>query len=119
VLAGTQDVGGREGRRKDPHVHDQNARFVKLVDDFVRGYTDGRNEETGLFLNDNVDELWQLAACVIKLAKNTSLFIAECRQVGWQPRTFVLRALPPICGRSRSTPNGALGSFKYFFSSLI
>jgi hypothetical protein len=33
--------------------------------------------------------------------------------------TFVLRALPPICGRSKSIPNGALGSFRSFFRALI
>lgn len=32
---------------------------------------------------------------------------------------MVLRALPPTWGRSRSTPNGALGFFRSFLSSWI
>ena len=89
---------------------------MKLVDDFARRYADGRDEETRFLLNDNVDELRQLATCIIKLSKHVN---PEYRRVKWKPHTFVLRALPPIWGSSKSTPNGALGSFRSFFSDFI
>jgi len=46
----------------------------------MRGYTDGRKEETRFLLDGNVDELWQQAACVIKLSE-THRYSSQCRQV--------------------------------------
>jgi hypothetical protein len=47
---------------------------VKLVDDFAWRYADCGNEKTRLLLDDNVDELWQLAMCIIEL-KTTAISI--------------------------------------------
>lgn len=54
--------------------------------------------------------------CIIILTKQVHSFI---HSMTTKPRTFVLRALPPTCGKSKSTPNGALGSFRSFFRDLI
>jgi len=63
---------------------------VKLVDDFALGYTDCRNEETRFFLYDNVDELGQLAARVIKLAKH--IIINRRAPTGRMETTYVCLA---------------------------
>jgi hypothetical protein len=41
----------------DSHVHDENASFMELVDDFAWRHADGRNEEAGLLFDDNINEL--------------------------------------------------------------
>lgn len=51
------------------HVHVDDAIGVELVDDGLGGHTDGRDEEFGALLNDNVDELVELALCVIVAIK--------------------------------------------------
>lgn len=47
------------------HVHVDDAIGVELVDDGLRGHTDGRDKKLGALLNDNVDELVELTLCVI------------------------------------------------------
>jgi hypothetical protein len=51
------------------HVHIDDAIGMELVDDGLGGHTDGRDEEFGALLNDNVDELVELALCVIVAVK--------------------------------------------------
>jgi hypothetical protein len=47
------------------HVHVQDAMGVQLVDDGLGRHSDGRHEELGAGLDDDVDELAQLALCVV------------------------------------------------------
>ena len=50
------------------HVHDGDASLVQLVDGPNRGNTDSADEELGLLLNDDVEELWELALGVVVLS---------------------------------------------------
>jgi hypothetical protein len=110
-------VVSRWRARENSYVHDQNAGFVEPVDDFAWRHADSRDEEARLLLDDDVDELGQVATGVIVLAKAWGSAGAPSSRT--KPRTFVLRALPPTWGRSKSTPNGALGSLRSFFRALI
>ena len=47
------------------HVHCEDTGFVESVDDCLGGDTNGRDKELGSALNDDVDELVQLALGVI------------------------------------------------------
>jgi len=47
------------------HVHVDNAVLVELLNDVARGDTDGGNEELGARLDDDVDELVELALGVV------------------------------------------------------
>lgn len=47
------------------HVHVDDAMFVKLVDNGLWGDADGRDEDSGLLLDNNVDEFIELALCVV------------------------------------------------------
>lgn len=47
------------------HVHVENAGFVELVDDFLGGHADGRDEEAGAGVDDDLDELAELALGVV------------------------------------------------------
>lgn len=47
------------------HVHVQNTGLVELLDYVLGGHTDGGNEELCARLNDDIDELVQLALCVV------------------------------------------------------
>ena len=38
----------------DSHVHNENASFMELVDDFTWRHADGRHEEAGLLFDDNI-----------------------------------------------------------------
>lgn len=49
------------------HVHDRDAGLVQLVDGPNRGNTNGADEELGLLLNDNVEELGELTLGVVVL----------------------------------------------------
>ncbi|KAI3485919.1 hypothetical protein L1887_50573 [Cichorium endivia] len=63
VDTGLEDLGGVLGVTNDTGHHDLG--IVQLFDDLDRGHTDGGNEELGARLNDNVDELGELAVCVV------------------------------------------------------
>jgi len=75
------------------HVHDQDPGFVKLIDDFALGYTNGRNEETRFLLDDNVDEFRQLAACVIKVCLASTTTDLRKEQVDTEWRIGILQIL--------------------------
>ena len=47
------------------HVHVENARFVESVDDMLWGDANGGDEELGSAVDDDADELVELAFCVI------------------------------------------------------
>jgi hypothetical protein len=47
------------------HVHVENARFVESVDDVLGGNANGGDEELGPAVDDDADELVELAFCVI------------------------------------------------------
>lgn len=47
------------------HVHDKDAGLVKLVDHFFGRDTDGAHEQLGLFLDNDIDQVVQLALGVI------------------------------------------------------
>ena len=49
------------------HVHDRDPGLVQLVDGPNRGNADSADEELGLLLNDNVEELRELALGVVVL----------------------------------------------------
>lgn len=51
------------------HVHVQDTGLLELLDDVLGGDTDGRDEELGAGLDDNVDELIELALGVIVAAE--------------------------------------------------
>jgi hypothetical protein len=52
------------------HVHVENACFVESVDDMFRWDTNGGDEELGTAVDDDADELVELAFCVI-IAENS------------------------------------------------
>ena len=56
-----------QGRRTN--VHDGDAGCVELVDSPLGRYSDCADEELGLLFDDDVDELRQLALCVVVLLK--------------------------------------------------
>jgi hypothetical protein len=88
------------------HVHVQDAVRVQLVDDRLGGHADGGHEQLGAGLDDDVNQLAQLALGVV---------VAGDVSFDWDRGAtsyLVRRALPPTCGSSRSTPNGALLSFR-------
>jgi hypothetical protein len=47
------------------HVHSEDTGTVQLVDDSLGGDPDGGDEETGLAIDDDIDELTELALSVI------------------------------------------------------
>jgi hypothetical protein len=47
------------------HVHVQDAVLVELLDDVLGGYTDGADEELGARVNDDINELVELALGII------------------------------------------------------
>lgn len=98
------------------HVHVEDAVLVEAFDDVLGGNTDGGDEQLGARVDDDVDELVELALCVVV----ASSALAGVMWAVQTRRTYlVLRALPPTWGRRRSTPKGALLSFRYPFSSAI
>jgi hypothetical protein len=59
------------------HVHVDDAGGVELVDDGLGGHADCGDEELGAGLDDDVDELVQLALCVvIAIVKNTMWLVS-------------------------------------------
>jgi hypothetical protein len=75
---------------------------VQFLDGILGRYTDGAHKEGGLLLDDNLNELRELAFGVVVLKPHVS-FINGCIL---QTPTLVLRALPPTWGIKRSTPKG-------------
>lgn len=51
------------------HVHVENAMLVELVDDGLGWHTDGRDEQLCARLDDDIDELTELALCVVVALK--------------------------------------------------
>lgn len=52
---------------KVAHVHDRDAGLVQLLDGPCRWYADSTDEEPGLLLDDDINEVWQLALRVVVL----------------------------------------------------
>ena len=59
------------------HVHVGNTSLVELVDDGLGGDTDGRDKQLGAGLDNNVDELIELALGVIVAAKSEGLVAVD------------------------------------------
>lgn len=103
------------------HVHVEDAGFVELVDDLLGGHADGGDEEAGAGVDDDVGELAELAlGVVVAVGRVVSeechvACLCMCRNCPY----LVFRALPPTCGRRRSTPNGAFLSLRKPLSSAI
>mmetsp|Transcript_2369 Transcript_2369/g.5351 ORF Transcript_2369/g.5351 Transcript_2369/m.5351 type:complete len:245 (+) Transcript_2369:486-1220(+) len=57
--------GLRDVVRSAHHVHDGNARGVELVDGPLRGHAHCTHKESCLLCNDDIDELRQVATCVV------------------------------------------------------
>lgn len=112
-------------RQGETH-HVQHACLVQLLNRPDGRYADGRDEELGAALNDDVDELGELAfgvvvlLCITRVSPCSSspccppgfLFLLRPER-GDERRnqlTLVFRAPPPTCGSSKSTPKGAAGS---------
>lgn len=93
------------------HVHVEDAVGVELVDDSLWWDTDGGDEELGARLDNDIDELVELTLGVI-VAEGMLVIVVPRYGVDKGRTHLVLRALPPTCGRSKSTPNGAFLSFK-------
>jgi hypothetical protein len=95
------------------HVHAEDAGTVELVDNGLGGNTDGGDEKTSLFLDDNIDELTELALGVVVAICRNKMRLARARvnngksAAAIEGSYLVLRALPPTWGRRRSTPKGA------------
>jgi hypothetical protein len=53
------------------HVHVDDAVLVQLLNDVLRGDADGRDEELGAGLDDDVDQLVELALGVVVAAGGT------------------------------------------------
>lgn len=79
--------------------------------------TDCTDEKGSFLLDNNIEELIELPFLIVVLVAHVSNLNGSSDE--GRRRTFVLRALPPTCGMRRSTPKGALGSFKSALSALI
>jgi hypothetical protein len=98
------------------HVHAEDAGTVELLDNGLGGNTDGGDEKASLLLDNDIDELTELALGVIVAVCENKTRLARCAQrksTGAIGKSYlVLRALPPTWGRRRSTPKGAFLSFR-------
>lgn len=98
------------------HVHAEDAGTVELLDDGLGGDTDGGDEKAGLFLDDNINELTELALGVVVAICRKKTRLARVNNgkssAAIEGSYLVLRALPPTWGRRRSTPKGAFLSFR-------
>ena len=96
------------------HVHAEDAGTVELLDDSLGGNTDSGDEKASLFLDDNINELTELAlGVVVAICRNkTRLACVNNGKSTGREAYLVLRALPPTWGRRRSTPKGAFLSFR-------
>jgi hypothetical protein len=81
---------------------------VKLLDNFLGRNTDGGDEEFGTRVDDDVDQLVQLALGVVIAITCQYNIISRPTMI----TNLVLRALPPTWGSNKSIPNGAFLSFK-------
>jgi hypothetical protein len=68
---------------------------MKFVDDFAWRYANSRNEKARFLFDTNINELRKLAMRVIMLTEHIHLVIHPGLINSSEPRTFVLRALPP------------------------
>jgi hypothetical protein len=50
---------------KGTYVHNQDIGFVEFLNNFLGRYTDGTNEQLGLFLNDYIDKVIEFTLGVI------------------------------------------------------
>jgi hypothetical protein len=93
------------------HVHAEDAGTVELFDNGLGGNADGGDEKASLFLDDNVDELTELALGVVVTICRNKMRLARVNDgksaAAIEGSYLVLRALPPTWGRRRSTPKGA------------
>lgn len=96
------------------HVHAEDAGTVEPLDDSLGGNTDGRDEELSTALDDDIDELVELAlGVVVAVGKSELISLVVFGVFAISSVSYlVLRALPPTWGRSRSTPKGAFLSFR-------
>lgn len=99
------------------HVHDEDPCLVELVNSPLRRNANGADKELRLLFDDNVNELRELALGVIVL-QSSSISVHHRTAPGTE-LTLVLRALPPIWGMRRSTPNGAFLSCRSFLMAWI
>jgi hypothetical protein len=96
------------------HVHAEDAGTVEPLDDSLGGNTDRRDEELSTALDDDIDELVELAlGVVVAVGKSELISLVVFGVFAISSVSYlVLRALPPTWGRSRSTPKGAFLSFR-------
>lgn len=99
------------------HVHIEDAMRVQLVDDLLWWDADGGDEELSAGVDDDVDQFAELALGVVVAASTT--LVAAFPVLVLISSYLVFRALPPTCGSSRSTPNGAFLSLRSAFNSAI
>lgn len=79
------------------HVHVEDASLVQLVDGRLGGDTDGGDEELSAGVDDDVDELVELALCVVVARGREDAMLAFCSVLGiyviWP--SLVFSAKPP------------------------
>jgi hypothetical protein len=63
------------------HVHAEDAGTVELIDNSLGGHTDGGDEKASLLLDDNIDELTELALGVIVAICRNKTRLARCPQM--------------------------------------
>ena len=96
---------------------------MKFFDDFGWWNADSRNEETRLLLDDDVDELGQLATCIIELTKHThSSFIFKAEDVSAVGRGHVTYVCFPCAatnlGDEQVDAEWRVGVFQVLFQGL-
>jgi hypothetical protein len=94
--------------RVTDHVHVENAVLVELFDDFLGRNANGGDKELSTRVDDDIDELVQLALSVVVAVTCQYYTISRNSMI----TDLVLRALPPTWGSNRSIPNGAFLSVK-------
>jgi hypothetical protein len=63
------------------HVHVEDAVGVELIDDSLGGNSDGRDKQGGLFGDDDVDQLAELALSVVVAGEESVAFRLDVVQV--------------------------------------
>jgi hypothetical protein len=63
------------------HVHVEDAVGVELIDDSLGGNSDGRDKQGGLFGDDDVDQLAELALSVVVAGEESVAFRLDVGQV--------------------------------------
>ena len=87
-------------------------------------YTDCGDEEACAGFYDDFDKFVELSFRIIVTGLRASVTVFSSESMDHRRREcgeihFVFLALPPTCGSSRSTPNGAFLSARNPFSSAI